>query len=123
MDTWTIAEINNLTIQGELKNGALIAKTEGRIDGGNAREFQSALENLMTDDVTALLLDFEGLAYISSAGLRVILLVSRQMERMNAKFGVCSLSSSINEVFQISGFDRIIPTHAAQADALSVFGG
>ena len=122
MATWTIAEINNLTIEGEHIDGALVAKAAGRIDGGNAREFQSALETLLTDDITALLLNFEGLAYISSAGLRVILPVFRQMERMNAKFGVCSLSPSIGEVFQISGFDKIIPTHAAQTDALSSFG-
>lgn len=122
MATWTIAEINNLTIEGEHKGGALVTKAAGRIDGSNAREFQSALETLLTDEVTALVLDFENLAYISSAGLRVILLVSRQMERMQAKFGVCSLSPSIDEVFQISGFDKIIPTHAAQSDALSALG-
>ena len=68
-------------------------------------------------------MDFEDLAYISSAGLRVILLVSKQLQRKNTKFGVCSLSSSISEVFQISGFDKIIPTYTAQADAISAFDG
>ena len=69
-----------------------------------------------------MILDLQNLSYISSAGLRVILLISKQLQGKGATFGVCSLSNAISEVFQISGFDKIIPTHAAQADALSAIG-
>lgn len=119
--TWTVTDTKNLTIHGEQKAGTLVAKTEGRVDGANAREFQDALETLLNDGVTVMVLDLENLSYISSAGLRVLLLVSKQLQSRAAKFGVCSLSGPISEVFQISGFDRIIPTHATQADALSAF--
>ena len=119
----TVTDTKNLTIHGEQKAGTLVAKTEGRVDGANAREFQDALEALMNEDVTAMVLDLENLSYISSAGLRVLLLVSKQLQGRAAKFGVCSLSGPISEVFQISGFDKIIPTHATQAEALSAFSG
>jgi anti-anti-sigma factor len=114
-------DAKNLTIQGEWKGGVLVAQTAGRVDGSNAREFQEALETLLSDNVTALLLDLEQLSYISSAGLRVILLVSRQLQSRDGKLGVCSLSEPISEVFSISGFDKIISTHTAQADALAAF--
>ena len=117
--TWTVADTKGLTIKGERKAGTLIAKAAGRVDGSNAREFQDALESLLDGNVSAMLLDFERLSYISSAGLRVILLVSKQLQNRDVKFGVCSLSDPISEVFQISGFNEIIPTHAAQADALA----
>jgi anti-anti-sigma factor len=120
--TWTVADTKNLTVQGEIKGGVLIANTAGRVDGANAREFQDALETLLKDNSNAMILDLENLSYISSAGLRVILLVSKQLQGKGAKFGVCALSSAISEVFQISGFDKIIPTHAAQSDALSSIG-
>lgn len=116
---WTVAETKNLTVEGERKSGTLIAKASGRIDGSNAREFQDALETFLEGDVSSLVLDLEHLSYISSAGLRVILLVSKKMQRNSAQFGVCALSVSISEVFQISGFDKIIKTHPTQADALS----
>ena len=119
--TWTVADTRNLTIQGEQKAGILVAKTAGRVDGSNARDFQDALESLLNDQVTALLLDLEKVSYISSAGLRVLLLVSKQLQSRAAKFGVCYLSEPISEVFQISGFDKIIPTHPTQADALAAF--
>ena len=120
--TWTVADTKNLTVQGEMKSGILIANTAGRVDGANAREFQDALETLLKDNVSAMILDLENLSYISSAGLRVILLISKQLQGKGARFGVCALSGAISEVFQISGFDKIIPTHAAQSDALTAFG-
>ena len=120
--TWTVADTKNLTVQGERKGDVLIANTAGRVDGANAREFQDALETLLKDNANAMILDLQNLSYISSAGLRVILLISKQLQGKGATFGVCSLSSAISEVFQISGFDKIIPTHAAQADALSAIG-
>lgn len=121
--TWTVAETKNLTVDGERSSGVLIAKASGRIDGSNAREFQDALETFLEGEVSSLVLDLEELSYISSAGLRVILLVSKKLQRTSAQFGVCSLSVSISEVFQISGFDKIIKTHRTRADALSAING
>ena len=118
-----VGNTNNLTIQGEQKAGTLVIKTTGRVDGGNATDFQHALESILAENDSSLVLDFQDLAYISSAGLRVILLVSKQLQRKDTKFGVCSLSGPISEVFQISGFDKIIPTYAAQGDAISAFDG
>ena len=119
--SWEVADTKNLTVRGEQKGATLVAKAAGRIDGANAREVQDALETLLDENVTAFVLDLEHLSYISSAGLRVLLLVFNQLQRRTTKFGVCSLSSSVSEVFQVSGFDKIIPTYTTQADALSAF--
>ena len=116
---WTVSEAKNLTVQGQQATGAPVARAVGRVDGGNAKDFQDALETLLKDNTGAFVLDLEDLSYISSAGLRVILLVAKQLQGKSTKFGMCSLSESIVEVFKISGFDKIIPTHANQAEAIS----
>ena len=79
---------------------------------------------LLGEKLTGLVLDLdlEHLSYISSAGLRVILLVAQQLQGRAVKFSVCSLPESVREVFQISGFDQIISTYATRASALSAFG-
>ena len=119
--TWTVSDIKDLTINGEQRGGAVVVRTAGRVDGSNASQFQGALENILDGNDSGMILDLEDLSYISSAGLRVILLVAKQLQGKSAKFGVCSLPEPISEVFQISGFDKIIPTYTAQADALSAF--
>ena len=110
-----------MELETERQGDILIAKTDGRVDGANAREFQSALEATIDDNTSAVILDMERLSYISSAGLRVILLTAKSLQGRNAKFAVCSLSESIQEVFEISGFDKIISIHPSQAETLAAF--
>lgn len=108
-----------MKIQTEQTESALIANLEGRIDSGNAKEFNERLTAVIEDQDQALILDCEGLEYISSAGLRVILMVAKTLQSQNRQFTICSLTASIRELFSISGFDRIIPIHDTQAKALA----
>ncbi len=101
----------------------LILLTEGRVDGTNAVDFQNAMENAIAGNDHPVILDFENLSYISSAGLRAILVVAKSLQRQNVDFAVCSLVDSVKEVFVISGFDRIIPIHDSQEGAIGSFGG
>lgn len=107
----------------EREGETLVAMAEDRVDGTNASEFQQALEAAINESDRIVILDCEQLTYISSAGLRVVLLTARALQRQNSKFAVCSLSEQIREVFEISGFDKIIPVHASRADALGALGG
>ena len=108
-----------MEIQTERNSGTLIAKAEGRIDGVNARDFEEALKAAISADDSTVVMDLQGLSYISSAGLRVILLIAKTLRKRNAELMLCSLSDPIREVFEISGFDKIIPVHASREQALA----
>ena len=123
LTSWTVAETDNLTIQAKREGGTLTAATEGRIDGANARLFLEALEGAIEDSDTAVLLDLSGLAYISSAGLRVILQTAKALRTQEAQFALCSAKGPIREVFEISGIDQIISIHDSEAAALASFEG
>ena len=112
-----------MKIRTNRKGEILIASTEGRVDGTNAREFDDALQAAISERDSALIMDLEALSYISSAGLRVLLTVAKTLQKRDGKFVVCSLSDPIKEVFEISGFDQIIPVHASQPEALTALGG
>ena len=111
-----------MEIHSEREGGALIAKAEGRVDGSNAREFEEALQATIGENDRVLILDLEALSYISSAGLRVLLLIAKKLQRQSGKLVVCSLSDPINEVFEISGFSKIIPTYGSRSRALAAHG-
>lgn len=111
-----------MEITPERDGATLILKADGRVDGTNATQFQDDLKQHIAAEDRAVILDFEELSYISSAGLRVILLVTKSLRDRNARFAVCNLSESIREVFSISGFDQIIPVHADQSAAIASFG-
>ena len=95
------------------------AQVGGRIDGTNASEFEEAIRTAFEESDRAVIVDFEKLVYISSAGLRAILLTAKSLDNRNAKFALCSLSDQIREVFETSGFDKIIAIHSSKAEALA----
>ena len=112
-----------MQISSERDGSALVVAVDGRIDGSNSQEFQDRFEDAIGDDDRAVVLDMGKVTYISSSGLRATLLLARKLQRQQAKFAICALSPSIQEVFEISGFDRIIPVHASRSEAVSAVAG
>jgi anti-anti-sigma factor len=65
--------------------------------------------------------NLEKLDYISSAGLRVLLLVAKKLQANAGELRICSLNAIVKEVFDISGFDMILPVSASESEALEGF--
>ena len=112
-----------MPIESRRDSGTLIIQTEERVDSANAQAFYQELDSAIESDDRAVVMDMERLAYISSAGLRVILQTARKLQQQNAKFAICSLSGTVREVFEISGFDRVIDIHSSQEDAIAAVSG
>ena len=108
-----------MEIKTERESGALIACAEGRIDGVNARDFEDAITAAIGETERVVIIDLEYLSYISSAGLRAILLTAKNLWKRNAKFALCSLPDPIREIVEVAGFDKIIPVHADRAQAVA----
>jgi anti-sigma B factor antagonist len=101
---------------------ATLVIPEGRLDFGAAPGFQRRLEELIgggSPQPVAVIVDCHALEYVSSAGLRVFLLAARAAERAGASFALCALKPAVREVFDLSGFSRIIRVHADRAAALA----
>ena len=95
-----------MTITKEAAGTALTLSLQGRLDTGTAPQLEAALKESM-DGVTDLTLDFAGLEYISSAGLRVLLAAQKAMNKQG-KMTLRNVSESIMEVFEITGFVDIL---------------
>ena len=96
-----------------------IVSINGRLDAVSAPEFQNALLGLIDDGATMLLLDFNGVDYISSAGLRSILVVAKKLRSDQGELSVAMLHDTVKEVFEISGFSSILPIFDTVEAALS----
>ncbi len=108
-----------MAIYAEREVEALVIKADGRIDGLNARQFQEDLTAEISEKDNTVILNFESLSYISSAGIRVILTTAKMLQRRRGRLALCSLTDSVREIFEISGFDQIIPVHATKEEAIS----
>ena len=100
----------------------LVAEVEGRIDGVTAREFESAVTSAIPEGGGPVVCDLASVSYVSSAGLRSILVIAKRLSKTDASFSVCGLNGSVAEVFRVSGFDKIIKTHESREDAIAAAG-
>jgi len=102
---------------------AVIAAPVGRIDHRSAAEFEAALTPLVAAAAAAkgaLVLDFSAVEYISSVGLRVLMIAAKKMREREASLLVTALQSVVAEIFAISRFDRILTVTATLDDALAL---
>ena len=111
----------SVQVKWERKDDILIGMLIGHIDSSNADRFQRIVESGIDAEDRALILDFERVFFISSAGLRISLIISRKFNESGKKFGVCALSDPIRNVLAVSGFDRVIPIYDSQAAAIDAF--
>jgi anti-anti-sigma factor len=94
----------------------------GRLDFGAAAGFQAQVEQTLAGAETkpaGVIIDCAGLDYVSSAGLRVFLLAARSAQRAGLAIAICALQPSVREVFDVSGFSRVITVYPDRATALA----
>jgi len=101
------------------KNNSTIFSLKGRLDSNSAPRFEKQLQDFLISPCTHLVFDFNNLDYISSAGLRVILITSKAYQFGPYRFIACSMQDHIQEIFEISGFDSFITIQRTIDESLS----
>lgn len=82
----------------------LAVHLSGRLDGTNAAEAEQALLDRVQEGPKHVILDMTDLEYISSAGLRVVLLAAKHLRKTDGTLALCGMPGHIREVFEVSGF-------------------
>ena len=93
-----------MNIEKELSGAVLTVNVSGRLDTMTAPALEQELKETY-GEVTELVLDFQNLQYISSAGLRVVLGAHKEMK---GKLVVKNVNQTVMEVFEITGFYDIL---------------
>ncbi len=97
----------------------MILSPSGRLDSHTAPGFEQEVLAAVAGGTTHMLIDFSNVQYISSAGLRIVLIAAKKMKAAGGKLALCALGDAIAEVFKISGFASILDIHADKESALA----
>lgn len=100
------------------EENAVIVSVKGKIDAVTAPEFEESLAGMIAAGEIVFLMDFSGLEYISSAGLRSILSTAKQLKHKNGTIAFCGLKGPVKDVFKISGFGTIFKISETREEAL-----
>lgn len=107
------------------QSGVLIVSVSGRIDHLACEEFTLSIEPFLLrckQGNPPVVLDFSAVEYISSAGLRTLMMASRRAKASNGIFAIAALQPLVQEVFAISRFNLIMPCYVSVDAACKVLG-
>jgi len=102
-------------------NGIVVLGIKGKLDTNTAPQLQEKLFASITGGEKQFAIDCAQLEYISSAGLRVLLLAAKQLRNVSGKIVLYALKTHVKEVFDLAGFSAAFPLLNSQAEALSSF--
>ncbi|APV49517.1 hypothetical protein BWI17_07385 [Betaproteobacteria bacterium GR16-43] len=111
-----------MTVTPRRYANAVVLSVAGRLDQDTCDDFRVELMKHVEQtarDGGAIVLDLEGLEYVSSAGLRCFMLASRQAKTQHGRIVVASLQSMVAEIFEISHFNLVFQVFPAVREALA----
>ena len=92
---------------------------EGNLDTNTSVDAQDHINGLIDDGAAKLVVDFEKVDFVSSAGLRVLLATAKKLGGVGGSLRICGLNETVAEVFEISGFSTILNVFPSESEALS----
>jgi len=99
-----------IDISEETRGDWRVVEVRGRADAISCDQLQARLVAVV-ERHKQVAVDFSGLDYISSCGLRALLHAARQAQGLKVRFAVCSPSAPVKKVFDISGLEQILEIH------------
>jgi anti-anti-sigma factor len=96
----------------------LVFRLSGRLDATTSSQLEKTVVGRMQAGENRLLFDLSNLQYISSAGLRVLAMVHKQVSATEGRMTLCGLQEPVKMVLDISGFSNYFPIAASLQDAL-----
>ena len=110
-----------MTIACEKSGDTLVASLQGQLNSVNSAAAETELVSHVSQGCAKFALNFSQLDYISSAGLRVVLVLAKRLKQSNGKLVLFGLQPHVREVFEISGFLAILNVTETREQALAQF--
>ena len=111
--------MSELSVELETNDDVVVFICNGRVDSNTSKTLQSTVIGRIQDGVDRIVMDLANTNYISSAGLRVILLAGKQIKASGGRFVLCGMQPSVRDVFEVTGFLRLFEVRDSREDAVS----
>jgi anti-anti-sigma factor len=108
-----------MDIQTSTQDGVTIIKLSGNLDGNTVNEAQDKIMPLLSSADLSMVLDLKDCGYISSAGLRLLLMAAKELSTKNGILVLSGLSDEIKDVMEMTGFNNFFKTFSDVSSAVT----
>ena len=109
----------SMEITNRFENDVLVLGLDGRFDAHAAPRVEETFTTLFSQGATKVVVDFSAVGYLSSAGLRVLLVMIRKLKSAQGAIVLAGLQPHVKEVFDISGFTDLFTIEGSVQEALA----
>jgi anti-sigma B factor antagonist len=113
--------MQHLEIKQHKDRGIVVLGVIGRLDALNAGTFEQAIIDRINAGERRFVVDCAGLDYVSSGGLRVLLLAAKRLASLAGTIVLSAPKAQIKQVFDIVGFESVFKIYPTSKDAISAF--
>lgn len=110
-----------VSIKEEVKEDVLILRISGRLDAVSSPNAERKVFDFINNGQHKLLLDFSGVDYLSSAGMRMLLSVTKKLKTLSGKLVLYGVTTNVMDVLKMSGFDHVLELVKTEDDGLRKF--
>jgi anti-anti-sigma factor len=107
-----------MPIHFENRGSVVLIQLSGRIDSASAPEFEQVVIARFDEGASRVVFDFSQLAFMSSAGLRVVLVAGKRARAARGALAFAGLSPNVREVFEMSGFLKLFEVRDTLDEAI-----
>lgn len=110
-----------VSIEEEVKEDFLVLRMSGRLDAISSPTVECKIFDYINTGQHKLLLDFSGIDYLSSAGMRMLLSVTKKLKTLSGKLVLFAVTPNVMDILKMSGFDHILEIAPTEEDGLRRF--
>jgi anti-anti-sigma factor len=111
-----------LEVKSEMADGVAVVRAVGRLDALTSPNLELAVSSAISGGNPRIIFDMSEVTFISSAGIRVILMTAKQAAAAKGGLAIFGLQSAVKEVCEISGLQKFIPIASDETEARSKLG-
>jgi len=108
-----------LNIQEQEINGVKVLRLEGRLDAVSSTALEKKMQDLLQHHRGGVLLDFTKIEYLSSAGMRLLLSMTKKFKQQGHMMGLFAIHEDVMEIIKMAGFEKILHIFSMEKEAVA----
>lgn len=110
-----------ISVTDKKEGDVLILAISGRLDAITSPSVEKTVFDFIHEGQAKLLFDLAGVDYLSSAGLRMLLSVTKKLKTLSGKLILYSVTVNVMDVLKMSGFDHVLEIAQSKEEGLRKF--
>ena len=107
-----------MNITKDTIKGLTVLRCVGRLDATTSIKLENEINALLDSEINKVLIDFSGVDYLSSAGMRLLLSMTKRLKNKRGKLSIFAIHEEVREIINMAGFEKVLAIYSTEEEAI-----